>query len=564
MLQALGALPFLPAVHRARASAAPAPLTLHISPEGDDGNDGLSPRTARRTLTALTDVGAPEGSKILLERGGTWRETLVAPADGVTIAAYGDGPDPVISGADPVTGLAPVGDGSWVAPMAEPTQLFSGDARLERAIAGAPLRIGTWSWAAGTLRVACGEAPPPTLEASVRPFAVDLLGRHGLLLAGLTIQRAASYGIMADTLSDGTIANCRVVAAYVTGISLASAEPRRGLLVEGNRVEDCGASGIGFGGRFDDVVVRANTVARCCALTDGVVPSSSVPAAVFATTGAIKNWGWGEPGWQGAAFVERNTVTDCVPLSFAPNPSEGHGIGIWIDEVVAPRARYAVRHNVVQRCHSRGIYVEKSDFIDVDYNLVVGCASARRSGSIALQANRYGYDVAADRPALIARDCTSNRVRHNTVVGGYWGLEAYCEDPGCRLSDNLVEDNIIVSEDGGGAWLHFAGGGANNGVNGTGNAYHNNCFGPRGGAAWDWDGRTSASYRGIVVISDGAVADIVEGSPRFDDPEGGSYRLTATSPCVDAAMTAPVAVDLDDRPVPVGARADLGAYEFGG
>lgn len=543
-------------------------LTRHVDPTGDDGADGASPETAWRTLARLTEAPLPQGSLILLRRGGIWRETLRLASDGVVVTAYGEGAAPVVSGADPLTGLTPqtAADGTvhLTASMAhEPTQLFADGVRRRRV--ARPVDVGPGDWAFADGRLVVGIAPAaalPTVEVSVREFAVDLNDRAGITLEGLAVERAARHAVMADRLYQGAIRGCTVREAFATGINASSDAMRADVTFEANHITGCGLGGIGFGGRLDGYVIRHNRVERCCQLTEAIVGSALVPADQFATTGAIKNWGWSEEGWQHRFSIEDNHVADCGPVDWAGPAGRGHGIGIWVDEVIAPTARPSVAFNTVSGCTSRGIYVEKSDTVDVDHNLIVDCAHAEGVGALALQANKYGYDVKTQSPAMVPRSATGNRLRHNTVVGGTYALEAYALDEGCLLSDNLVADTIFVSSNGSGAVLYSRGGGANNGANGSGNRYVRNCVGPAAGFAWTWGRREYRTVAALEAASGGAVTGTLAVDPGFEDAAAGDFSLAATSPCRDAASEVARPRDLAGTPVPSGKAPDIGCYEY--
>ncbi|MBR5223945.1 MAG: hypothetical protein IKV81_07265 [Clostridia bacterium] len=66
----------------------------YVSPNGDDENDGLSEKTAVRTLNAhiFTMNKIKSGDAVLFERGGLWRVTSTFVCrEGVTYGAYGKG-----------------------------------------------------------------------------------------------------------------------------------------------------------------------------------------------------------------------------------------------------------------------------------------------------------------------------------------------------------------------------------------------------------------------------------------------------------------------------------------
>ncbi len=80
----------------------------YVSADGDDGNDGLTPETAWRTLQhVMTEVGGTEaeptikaGDAVFLRRGDTFRmndSAFIIESDGITFSAYGEGAKPIIT-----------------------------------------------------------------------------------------------------------------------------------------------------------------------------------------------------------------------------------------------------------------------------------------------------------------------------------------------------------------------------------------------------------------------------------------------------------------------------------
>lgn len=85
-----------------KAMTAPPPgsiaidMARYVSMTGDNDNDGLTPGTAWRTLAkAADDTIVPIGTHILIERGGTWAETLL-PLNYCNYEPYGAGTRPIV------------------------------------------------------------------------------------------------------------------------------------------------------------------------------------------------------------------------------------------------------------------------------------------------------------------------------------------------------------------------------------------------------------------------------------------------------------------------------------
>lgn len=100
-----------------------APVTLYVSPEGDDGHTGLGPEPALALRTVQAGVDRLQPGDTLLIRGGVYRETVTFPRSGetgrpITIRPYRD-EQVVISGCDPLSGWTPdpARPGVWRAPM---------------------------------------------------------------------------------------------------------------------------------------------------------------------------------------------------------------------------------------------------------------------------------------------------------------------------------------------------------------------------------------------------------------------------------------------------------------
>ena len=84
------------------ASAATA-TTYYVDPAGANGNNGLTPQTAWRTLLKVGITALNPGDIVLFKRDGVWNETLTPPTSGtagnlIKFDAYGNGRPPELTG----------------------------------------------------------------------------------------------------------------------------------------------------------------------------------------------------------------------------------------------------------------------------------------------------------------------------------------------------------------------------------------------------------------------------------------------------------------------------------
>ncbi|GLW06618.1 hemolysin [Microtetraspora sp. NBRC 13810] len=73
--------------------------------DGDDDAPGTGPGKAWRSLKPVNDAGLGPGDTVRFERGGRWTGVLTLTGDGtadrpIAVTAYGEGPEPVVTGAD--------------------------------------------------------------------------------------------------------------------------------------------------------------------------------------------------------------------------------------------------------------------------------------------------------------------------------------------------------------------------------------------------------------------------------------------------------------------------------
>lgn len=126
------------AAFAALVSMAASATNYYISANGNDANAGTSQAAPWRTIARLNQVTwqIQPGDQILFERGGTYRGEIIWGISGtvsqpVTIGAYGSGPRPVISGAEPISGWTQFQGNVWRAYVGQQVdQVFIGGQRM--------------------------------------------------------------------------------------------------------------------------------------------------------------------------------------------------------------------------------------------------------------------------------------------------------------------------------------------------------------------------------------------------------------------------------------------------
>jgi hypothetical protein len=141
----------------------------HISPAGNDANDGLSPVTPWRTVAKVNSSRFRPGDSILFQRGGEWHESLAASSSGadgspITFADYGSGPKPKFWGSIALTNANFQSDGSGIYTYAIATSvlavlvdhafLYSANGHNVTSMAN------SWSYADGTLKINSPNSDP--------------------------------------------------------------------------------------------------------------------------------------------------------------------------------------------------------------------------------------------------------------------------------------------------------------------------------------------------------------------------------------------------------------------
>jgi len=198
------------------------------SEAGDDAADGISPRTAWRTLARVNAADVLPGERVLFRRGGLWRGTLRphSGAEGAPVyyGAYGTGAKPILQNS-----AAADGEGDWVQASRDVwrwTGSSSGDVGNLIFDHGATNGWKRWSldtlareydywYERGTGRVYLRLAENParrhrSVELSLRGHVVDEGSRHHVVYEGLWIRYGGIHGFGGGSTHHLVIRNCDV------------------------------------------------------------------------------------------------------------------------------------------------------------------------------------------------------------------------------------------------------------------------------------------------------------------------------------------------------------------
>lgn len=191
------------------ACCAPARAATYYvdSINGNDANAGTSSSAAWKTLGKVNGSKFAPGDSILLRRGGLWREQLNLGSSGaadapIVIDAFGEGPQPVISGADliPPASWSSCGDcpaNVWRALVSvQPNVvIFDGVKGSHKSSQEELAAPGDWFWQSNFLYVFSVGNPAsteskPGVESGARPSGINLTGISYVTVRNITVSGA--------------------------------------------------------------------------------------------------------------------------------------------------------------------------------------------------------------------------------------------------------------------------------------------------------------------------------------------------------------------------------------
>jgi len=502
---------------------------------GNDNNNGTSEVASWKTISKVNASSFQPSDNIIFKRGEIWRETLIVKSSGtfnnpIFFGAYGNGNDPIINGSDIFSNWnGPDENGHYYAScFTQPGQVFRNNSRLTTVINKADLDLNSEWWNdTANMRIYLYENPVnDVIEVSQRKNCLLVYNQDYITIKTIIFEKSNEFNIR---VYSGYGTNDGITLNTITSRYSENAGVRFGAKVSSSSV--VGSTFYENGGCGIFVLQSSNTgtgiiIARNTTYKNGLLQTLAGGIYVYDSYKVI---------------VENNLVYE-----ESQNGGAHAGNGIWFDE---SNNGCIARYNLVRNNDKNGIFVEAmTNKVEIYYN--ISYSNAKAGISISSSSNRPIQNHE------IYNNVSFNNSRFGIVVG--------MVDFGCMdcVKNNIIKNNIAF----GNLWreLWAANGGENDGINGSGNVYTNNCFGEEHSdfILWGTNAFKSAykdweiSYCGSYLCSNS-----VESDPLFNDAMNGDFRLKKNSQCIDNGTNVFLTEDYWGNGL-LGSIWDIGAYEY--
>lgn len=536
----------------------------HLTFETDSGSD-----LVYKTIADINVCSFNPGDQILFKRGDTWREQLTVTSSGssenpITFGAYGSGMNPIIDGSDLITGWSAVAINLYKTTCAlTPNQVFEDGTRLAYITWNTDISTTYQSMSAGTWTLDTansilyvwtlnGTTPSThTIEASHRSYAIESFNNNYLIFHNLTLKNATITNF-SGCGTYITIDSVSVSGAYGHGITanrgaaIYFGTTNNYWTVSNNTVYNNGATGIVIQPPVTGDLITGNTVYRNAQLA---IDSSQDYSGGIRIIGAYP-YNPSEPITNN--IVEHNTVYE-NGIGYMTGGTQ-RGCGIWFDTVGMGNI---MRYNLIYNNRFMGIKLDYDTYASqVYYNIIYGHTTNYTGDGAS-----YGVGIGVDATPH------GSKIYNNTVYDNRYGIRVSGQYP--AVSNDVlnveVKNNIVY----GSSMQAFVAqlGGENDGINGYGNIYSYNCFGPEEINFISWGLNIFKSTYDAWNSSTGAGMGItdhyVNADPLFVSTSTPDFHLQPISPTINAGINVGLTQDYDgtvidgSNPYP-----DIGAFEY--
>lgn len=417
-----------------------------------------------------------------------------------------------------------------------PVQVFGARDRLPMVNSKTQLTPGKSYWDSVNSRVyvrLVGDADPATqtVEVSQRNYGINSNVKDNLTVSGLQAEQAAVAGILIGTSDNVTVSGCTVTRNYDDGLDVfASTGTCDNLLITGNTATANGASG------FKISNITNSTISLNLA---------SGNSHLYISAAQLYSAGLRFGSLNSADNIVEYNISELNGVGYATSLNGDQGVGIWPDDTGAGNL---YQHNICRNNHSHGIFNELTDGNTYFRNIVYGST---------------GYVFA--RGLYVGRGSKNTLVYHNAVYGCKIGIMFEGTSPGVPgdFTGNVAKNNVAAGNSL--VQFHARYGGENDGTNGSGNVYLNNCFGaPVVNTFIEWGVGVKLDTVAAFDTAYGSATLTVGEDPLYVDAASGNLHLRSNSPALNkGAVIAGINDGTGGSVLYAGSAPDLGAYEEG-
>lgn len=503
-----------------------------------------------KTIADVNLKSFSAGDFVLFKKGGTWREMLKltgssgSAGNQITFGSFGSGVNPIITGADSMSGFADGGNNIWdkTGVTTQPLVVIVNGANPQ-VMAGSRAAVtsaGMWYWSANTLSVYATNDPSGNVEAGQRASAIDTNGKNYLTFTGLTLKGSNVHysgngaGLYAHNQPNTIIVNsCTITQNAGVGIMI-------------------GGTSAAFTTQFSTITYNGE---------DGIYNNNSGDLLQYILDSTIAYNGWGAAaeagfgsGFQGhvkTGEFARNTV---YSNGLAGPSGEQHGFyeGAQADSTL-------IIHNNETYGHTQGDGIKTRSSATIYNNYV--------------HDNKEGIEVGANGAISVIYTIQNNIIANSSSTGlieqtagaGSTTLNAYNNtiynnggdgNAAVKISDSLAvfnfRNNILsVSTGNRIIWLSAL-------QTGTVNIDNNLYYQPSDSTPFR-SVSTELNFTDWEAL--GYDAHGLNTDPLFVNP-GTDFHLTSSSPAIDTGANVGLTSDYAGTSVPQGSAPDIGAYEY--
>jgi Right handed beta helix region len=520
-------------------------------------------------------TGDQHGNSLLLKKGERFHERYVMPAYGTsagqfTLGSYGSGADPIIDGADVVTGWTNTSGNIWQATRpVTATQVFRNDVRgIKEASQAALTADYEWYQSGSTLYIYTSTNPNTdgsSWEADGgRTYNIYSIDRSYVTVENLQLYNSGTAGTDAIVAGPGTAAgnglifqNLTIKNSYLRGILIQTAGyALSGLQIQNVTVSYCNIQGGGEGqvqiGDAAGGVISNVTISNLTSNYGGDFGFTGGPADTEThgllldnvSTATITGSTFEQNGSDGISIQNGTTGVTISSNTIADNGTAASGDrnGIGIGGIGNGSSNLTISGNAIYGNGNHNIEIATTDTgatstgITFEYNSIHDSSA----GGIFIGGNHTGISVlynliysnaqvgltlsegSAGSPAVVGY---GNTLYGNGTGGGTTNQNVVV--PSFSTAGSLDFENNIIAEANGLEIEKLTGG-----AGGTFISNHNIFYYSLGGNFMSYDG-TAYSFSGWQSAS-GQDANSQSGNPSFTNTGSEDFTLTSGSPAIDA------------------------------